>query len=275
MVHSRGGFSVRREPDLPRSGVRRAPTSRKRANLQWKLSNCCEPAKRARPQEIDWTKSLDDLPVLSTERRYVYENRAVKALDHTFGVCDAKRRMTIDLRPLGRVNMAAVERMSRNPRIRNYEAARAKASMRQVEFDWIRRPRDGKPGLIVEVNGGQHEEATKRFGGTRAFADRVASDQDKYEWALMNNYIVGHVSNTALGNAKKMCGEPIFRKRMRKLISEMAAEASIVLTLAQQAPDCAGSSRRPREITIVSDFDSDDARAPPEMDVWGNPPEID
>lgn len=261
---------MRRDPEPPRSGVRRAPTSRKHANLQWKLGNQCTPAYKARPREIDWTESLDELPVLSTERRYTYEDWAVRALDHTFGVCDVKRRMTIDLRPLGRVNMAAVERMSNNPRIRNYEAARAKAHMRMVEFDWIRRPRDGKPGLIVEVNGGQHEVPTKKFGGTRAFADRVASDQDKYEWALLNGYVVGHVSNTALNNAKKMCGEPIFRKRMRRLIGDMLAEASTMMTLSSGAP-------RRREVVVVADADEASEPRPGRvraMDVHGNRPEF-
>lgn len=151
-------------------------------------------------------------------------------LDATFGPCDAKRTETIDLRQINRVNMAALERATSrgfSGRCRNYNKATSAAFMRRVEFDWIRRSSSGRPGIIVEVHGGQHEQPVARFGGTTQFVHRVESDHDKHHWAVANNFIVRHVSNTKFGDSKQLCGEPLFRNRMRQAISSIQEEIEI------------------------------------------------
>lgn len=190
------------------------------------------------------------------ERRYRYEQLAVTMLDEAFGPCDAKRTMTIDLRTIGRVNMAALERASArslNRPPRSLHKTISPAFQRRVEFDWIRRPRDGQKGIVVEVDGAQHERPVARFGGTTQFVHRVESDFDKDRWARANGYIVERVSNTAFGDSRSMCGKDVFANRMRNLIASVRAQ----LGTRDSAQSCARQMRPRFEMHGAADDNSD------------------
>ena len=195
-------------------------------------------------------------------RRYRYEQLAVEMLDEAFGPCDAKRTMTIDLRVIGRVNMAALERASvrgANRPPRNLEKATSAAFTRRVEFDWIQRPRGGRRGIIVEVDGAQHERPVARFGGTTQFVHRVESDHDKHHWARANDYVVERVSNTAFGDSRSMCGEAVFANRMRH----------VILSIKSHLNNRDGRDRKtPRTATIMVDDEGADSDASIEQPEW-------
>lgn len=190
------------------------------------------------------------------QRRYRYEQIAVEMLDETFGPCDAKRTETIDLRVIGRVNMAALDRAvlrGASGGMRRKDHNSHVVFTRRVEFDWIRRPHGNIPGIVFEVDGAQHQKSVARFGGWSGFVGRVESDHDKHHWALANGYKVARVSNTAFGDAGRMCGEEVFRTRMRHAI------ASLQRQVGQESsrPSTPKHATLRQSIRVCDDDDSD------------------